>query len=173
MSLTVTCLRLQKNMQHNKNCKKFVVLVTMTATCNNGDGDGDSDGDVQQWQQWQQCWWQQWQWQWQQLPQYCCPSNDKVPPPWSEACWCGGDAHCIVGCTAPWGKGKPPILSLDGWCRQGHWSSGYKDLLLACVARNKQKNLPWQWRQQWQWHWKKRKGAAKVDGCGQSRRRGS
>jgi hypothetical protein len=42
---TVTCLQLQKNMWYNKNCKKIIVLVTMTATCN-----------LQQW-------WRQW-WRW-------------------------------------------------------------------------------------------------------------
>jgi hypothetical protein len=39
----------------------------------------------------------------------------------------------------PGGKGKPPVLSLDGRCRWGHWSSGNKDLLAACVATNKEK----------------------------------
>ncbi len=40
----------------------------------------------------------------------------------------------------PGGKGKPPVLNLEGGCRRGHWSSRNKDLLAVCVARNKEKS---------------------------------
>jgi hypothetical protein len=37
----------------------------------------------------------------------------------------------LLAVLPPGSKGKPPVLSLDRRCRQGHWLSDNKDLLAA------------------------------------------
>jgi hypothetical protein len=132
----------QKNIGHIKNRERFIVLARMTATCNNGDGNGNSSGDGN--------------------------DNDdgnnngdngnnnndsnchgiavlpmiKVPPLDLKHVGVVGMLIASLVALPPGGKGNPPVLSLEGRCRRGHWLSGNKDLSAACVARNKEKNLP-------------------------------
>ncbi len=114
----------------------------MTATCNAGDGDGDgdcdgddnndgdNDGDDSDDNNYSNC------------HGITVLSMIEVPPLDLKHVGAVGMLIALLVALPPGGKGKPPALSLNGHCRQGHWSSGNKDLSAACVARNKEKHLP-------------------------------
>ncbi len=123
---------MQKSIGDIKNCERLIVLATMTATCDNGDSngdgnssnndddddndnnDGDNGGDIGDGNNDSNC------------HSIAVLPKIKVPPLDLKHVGAVGMLIASLVALPPGGKGKPPILSLDGRCRWGHWSSGNK-----------------------------------------------